>query len=131
MNGSEPSEDQRKGRVEICYNNTYGSVCDDFFNENAAAIVCNGTGQLKIEIVKLIIVLFLLLGHSCSKVQRLLLALILLLALVSFGTIDDVMFDPCYLIQALQFVALTVHLVLVLVPSLWTMLCVLALRTTS
>ncbi len=46
MNGSEPSEGQRMGRVEICYNNTYGSVCDDFFNENAAAVVCNGTGQL-------------------------------------------------------------------------------------
>ncbi len=46
MNGSEPSEGQRKGRVEICYNNTYGSVCDDFFNENAAAIVCNGIGEL-------------------------------------------------------------------------------------
>ncbi len=45
MNGSEPSEGQRMGRVEICYNNTYGSVCDDFFNENAAAVVCNGTGQ--------------------------------------------------------------------------------------
>ena len=45
MNGSEPSEGQRVGRVEICYNNTYGSVCDDFFNENAAAVVCNGTGQ--------------------------------------------------------------------------------------
>ncbi len=47
MNGSEPSEGQKMGRVEICYNNTYGSVCDDFFNENAAAVVCNGgTGQL-------------------------------------------------------------------------------------
>ncbi len=47
MNGSEPSESQRMGRVEICYNNTYGSVCDDFFNKNAAAIVCNGTGELQ------------------------------------------------------------------------------------
>ncbi len=45
MNGSDPSEGQRMGRVEICYNNTYGSVCDDFFNENAAAVVCNGTGE--------------------------------------------------------------------------------------
>ncbi len=45
MNGSEPSEGQRKGRVEICYNNTYGSVCDDFFNENAATVVCNGIGE--------------------------------------------------------------------------------------
>ncbi len=46
MNGSEPSEGQREGRVEICYQNTYGSVCDDFFNESAAAVVCNRTGEL-------------------------------------------------------------------------------------
>ncbi len=46
MNGSEPSEGQRRGRVEICYNNTYGSVCDDLFNENAAVVTCNGTGEL-------------------------------------------------------------------------------------
>ena len=42
MNGTEPSFTE--GRVEICYNNTYGTVCDDFFDERAASIVCNGTG---------------------------------------------------------------------------------------
>ena len=45
MNGSVPSAGQREGRVEICYQNVYGSVCDDFFDESAAAVVCNGTGE--------------------------------------------------------------------------------------
>ena len=42
MNGTEPSFNE--GRVEICYNNIYGTVCDDFFDESAVSIVCNGTG---------------------------------------------------------------------------------------
>ena len=42
VNGTEPSSNE--GRVEICYNNTYGTVCDDFFDERAASIVCDGVG---------------------------------------------------------------------------------------
>eukprot|EP00731_Ephydatia_muelleri_P035718 Em0151g10a len=36
MNGSSPSE----GTVQVCYNNSYGTVCDDKWNELDAMVVC-------------------------------------------------------------------------------------------
>ena len=36
VNGSSPTE----GRVEICYNNAYDAVCDDFWDELDAKVVC-------------------------------------------------------------------------------------------
>ena len=40
VNGSTSSE----GRVEICYDNTYGTICDDRFDIIDAGIICRQLG---------------------------------------------------------------------------------------
>ena len=42
MNGSNVLE----GRVELCINNAWGTVCTDFISEDDVEVICRQIGQL-------------------------------------------------------------------------------------
>ena len=44
-NGSHLSRDFTEGTVLVCYDNAYGTVCDDFWDELEARVVCRQLEQ--------------------------------------------------------------------------------------
>ena len=66
MNGSTSSE----GRVEICYNNTFGTICDDQWGRLDAKVACRQLGFSPISMQILYVHTHCCLQHPCNVLSK-------------------------------------------------------------
>ena len=61
MNSSGPSVSSGKGWVEVCYNNSYWTICEDDWNNIAAGVVCRQLGYPFSSIISIFLIMIVIL----------------------------------------------------------------------